>query len=148
MAAYTIHLRNEVRKVPRYLRAKKAITAVREFVSRHSKTHDIRIGKHLNLKLWEQGIKNPVTSVKIDIEKDGKGVARAELFGAPKDAPKPETKKGKAAKAAEKNAAVESAAAASEKKETATAEAKESEEKTAKKTQSKAVKAETSNTQQ
>lgn len=103
MATYTIHFRNEVRKVPRYLRAKKAVTAVREFIVRHAKVSDIKIGQYLNLKLWEQGIKNPITSVKVDIEKDDKGVARAELFGAPKDAPKAEPKK-KTAKKAEKAA--------------------------------------------
>ncbi len=105
MTTYNISLRKEILKVPRYLRAKKAVRAVREFVAQHSKSSDVKIGEHLNLLLWKQGIKNPIMRVKVDIEKDAKGVANVELFGAPKEEKKPETKKKTAKKEATKGAA-------------------------------------------
>src|SRR3989338_997434 len=90
---YNIPLRSEVMKAPRYKRAKKAVRAVREFLIRHSGSSDIRLGKHLNEKLWQQGIKNVPHFIKVDTIKDGKGTVTAELFGAPKEAKKEE--KGK-----------------------------------------------------
>ena len=59
------------------------------------KTEEIRIGKSINLKIWEHGIKNPPHKLKITVTKDDKGVVTAELFGIkpeertlPKDAEK------------------------------------------------------------
>ncbi|MBI2141789.1 60S ribosomal protein L31 [Candidatus Woesearchaeota archaeon] len=59
----TINVRHAVIKVPAYRRAKKAVTAVREFLQQHMKSDNIKIGKYLNLKLWEHGIKNPAMRV-------------------------------------------------------------------------------------
>ena len=50
---YTIPLRREWLKAPRYKRAKRAIAAVRTFLERHMKSEDIRIGTHLNLEIWK-----------------------------------------------------------------------------------------------
>ncbi len=77
---YTIPLRSEWLKTPRHRRAKKATTALREFLQKHMKTDDVKIGKHLNEELWKHGIKNPPCKVKVTvIKKDD--VAKAELFG-------------------------------------------------------------------
>ena len=48
---YTIPLRKEYQKAPHYKRAKRAISAIYDFVQRHVKTNDIKIGKFLNLKI-------------------------------------------------------------------------------------------------
>ncbi|MBS3133240.1 60S ribosomal protein L31 [Candidatus Woesearchaeota archaeon] len=85
---YTIPLRREVAKAPKYKKAKKAVSAVREFVIRHSKSSDVRIGKHLNTKLWQHGIKNVPHAIKVSTLKDDKGTIMVELFGAPKEAEK------------------------------------------------------------
>jgi large subunit ribosomal protein L31e len=77
---YTIPLRREYLKVPKYKRAKKAITAVKEFLKKHMKAEDVKLGRELNLKIWENGIKNPPHHVKINVKLED-GVAKAELFG-------------------------------------------------------------------
>ena len=78
---YTIPLRKEWRKSPRYRRAKKAVTAVKGFLIKHMKSEDIRLGKHLNETIWKNGIKNPPCKIKLNVLKDDKDVVRAELFG-------------------------------------------------------------------
>lgn len=82
---YTIPLRKEWQKSPKYRRAKKAVTAVKAFLKRHMKAElkDIKLGKHLNEELWKHGIKNPPPRIRINVQKDDKGIVRAELIGKP-----------------------------------------------------------------
>ncbi len=87
-------------KTKKYKRAKKAVSIIKEFIARNSKSSDVKIGKYLNLKLWEHGIRNVPGSVKVDAVKDDKGTVKVELFGAPKEVKKEEGKKGKEKKAA------------------------------------------------
>ena len=89
---YTITLRKEWLKVPKYKRAKKTIAAVREFLEQHMKSTDVRLGKHLNLEVWKHGIKNPPSRIRVTATKDDKNTVRAELFGAPKEEKTPEKK--------------------------------------------------------
>ena len=96
MATYTIPLRSKAIKVQRYRRAKKAVSAVKEFIVRHQKTAQVRIGTHLNNAIWKHGIRNFPKSVKVNAEKDDDGIVRVELFGVPKEKPKTEEKKEKA----------------------------------------------------
>src|SRR3989344_5057716 len=79
---YTIPIAKEWLKVPVYKRAKKSIIGVRNFLTRHMKSEDIRLGKALNEAIWVHGMKNPPRKVKINVTKDSKGVVHAELFGA------------------------------------------------------------------
>ena len=95
---YNIPLRQETLKAPKYRKAKKAVTAVRQFIAHHMKSGDIKIGRHLNLKIWEHGIKNPPHHVKITATKDDKGKVLVELEGAPKEEPKADEKKKPAKK--------------------------------------------------
>ena len=81
--SYNIPLRREFMKVQRYKRAKKAVNAVKKFLSRHMKSETIKVGKNLNKKIWERGIKNPPHHVKVTARKDKEGVVFAELFGIP-----------------------------------------------------------------
>ena len=90
---YIIPLRKEFQKAPSYKRAKKTIKALKEFLAKHMKSDNIKIGKYLNLKVWEHGIKNPPHKVKVKAEKYDDGLIKAELVGAPVEKPKEEKKK-------------------------------------------------------
>ena len=85
----TINVRKQVIKVPAYRRAKKAVTAVREFLQQHMKSDNVKLGKYLNLKLWEHGIKNPTMRVTVVAKKDDKGMVTAELPSIPVKKQKP-----------------------------------------------------------
>lgn len=78
---YTVPLRREWLKVPRYRRAKKAITALKQFLTRHMKSEDVRIQTKLNQEIWKDGIRSPPSRIKITAQKDNDGVVRAQLFG-------------------------------------------------------------------
>ena len=100
---YTVPLRRRFRYVPKYKKAKKAVTTLKVFLIKHMKPASdekgriqLKIGKYLNDFLWKHGMKNPPHHVKITTTKDDKGVVYAELEGAPVSKPKEE--KGKKAK--------------------------------------------------
>jgi large subunit ribosomal protein L31e len=78
---YNAPLRREWLKVPRYRRAKKALNALRQFVSKHMKSENVKIGTYANLKIWEHGIKNPPHHIKVKCIKyeDGKVVAELDI---------------------------------------------------------------------
>ncbi|MAG91857.1 hypothetical protein CMO83_04220 [Candidatus Woesearchaeota archaeon] len=90
---YVIPLRRQTLKTPYYRKAKKAVRTVKEFITRHMKSDNISVGRYLNLKIWEHGIKNPPNKVKIIATKDDKGKVFVELVDAPKEKPKVEEKK-------------------------------------------------------
>lgn len=78
---YTIPLRKQFLKVPRWRRTEKALVAVREFLQKHMKSEEVKIGPSINEFVWKHGIRNPPSRVKITTSKDDKGVVKAELFG-------------------------------------------------------------------
>ena len=80
---YNVPLRESWLKSPRYRRAKKAMTALREFLSKNMKGKEVKIGPHLNLKVWEKGIQNPPHHVKVTAIKYDNGIVRSELVGFP-----------------------------------------------------------------
>lgn len=92
---YNIPLRKEFQKAPKYKRAKKAVNALKRFLEKHMKSSDVKIGRYLNEKIWEKGIRNPPHHVKVNVTKDSEGVVRAELVDAPKEIKKEKTKKTK-----------------------------------------------------
>ena len=77
---YNVPLRKEYRKVPRWKKTKKAVSALRQFLIKHMKSEDVKLSKELNEKLWKHGIKNPPHHVKVTVTKNDKGEVRAELF--------------------------------------------------------------------
>ena len=95
---YVIPLRSRWLRSPKYKRSKRAVGALREYLSRHLK-RDVRIGKYLNHAIWSQGHKMPPGKVKVRIEED-KETMTAELFDAPR-AKKEEKVKKKEVKAEE-----------------------------------------------
>jgi large subunit ribosomal protein L31e len=82
---YNIPLRREWLKAPRWKRTKKAVKAAREFLQKHMKSENIKLGKHLNESIWKHGGKNPPHHVKVNVTKDEEGTVIAELVGAPKE---------------------------------------------------------------
>jgi len=78
---YTIPLRQEYRKAPRYKRAARAMSALQAFLLKHMKGTDVKIGKYLNEEVWKDGIKNPPHKVKVTAFKEDDSVVKAELFG-------------------------------------------------------------------
>ena len=98
---YNIPLRKEFQKAPKHKRAKKAVTAVRNFLEKHMKSNNVKIGKYLNLDIWKHGIKNPPHHIKVNAKKDSDGKVSAEIIGAPVEKKKAE-KKGEKKPAEEK----------------------------------------------
>ncbi len=132
---YVIPLHRETKNVPRYKRAKRAVSTLKNFLIRHMKSDNIKLGPQLNLLIWSQGMRNPPHKVSVDvIKKDDVVMAELEGFKYPV----------KVAKAKDLKSKIEAGAAKAdkaEKKESASPESKES-TKTSKKSAEKAEKAE------
>ena len=138
---YTIPLRKEFLKAPRYKRTKRSIKTVREFLKKHMKTDYVKIGKYLNLELWKHGRKRPPSKIQVKAVKDkGKikdqevDIVKVELVNLPKKALeeiKAEEEKKKKSK--KKKVKEEKKKEAEEKKEEVKEEEKTEEEKEKKK---------------
>ncbi|MBW2975282.1 60S ribosomal protein L31 [Candidatus Woesearchaeota archaeon] len=99
---YNIPLRKKYMRAPRWKRTNRAVTAAREFIFRHMKATEVKIGKYANLELWKHGGKNPPHHIKVICKKDEEGLVKAELEGAPEEKPKEEPKKKARKEKAEK----------------------------------------------
>ncbi|UCD21054.1 MAG: 50S ribosomal protein L31e [archaeon] len=76
---YTIPLRKEWLKVPKYKRSKKAVKAIKEFLVRHMKIRDrdlkkVKIGDWVNKAIWSRGIKSPPHKITVKATKQGDNV--------------------------------------------------------------------------
>ena len=92
---FIINLRREFIKKPIYRRSKKAITAVKEYISKHLKVKEVKIGGHLNQEILKRGRRHPPPKVKVNayVEED---IGYVELEGFKFEKPKPkEEKEGK-----------------------------------------------------
>ena len=112
---YNIPLRKEWLKVPKYQRAKKAVTALRQFLSQHMKSKDIRIGRELNKALWARGIQSPPHHVRVTAVREDDKVF-AELFGVKVEPAKAAKKAPDKKQAAESEAEVTAELAGEEEK--------------------------------
>ena len=90
---YNVPLRKGFRRTPKYKKAKKAVATLKLFLNKHMKSDKVLIGKNLNEKIWERGIKNPPHHIKVTAIKDGEGVVKAELEGFKYEVPKPKEEK-------------------------------------------------------
>lgn len=104
---YNVPLRKEFLKIQRWRRTERAVTALRTFLKKHMKTEVVRLGKEINEKLWQHGIKNPPHHIKVTVTKNEKGEAIAELFGVKKKEEKKRTKKEHKAEAKKETPKVE-----------------------------------------
>ncbi len=96
---YTIPLRKEFSRAPNYRRTKRSVRTIREFLQRHMKCDNVKLGKYLNLELWKDGRKNPPPRIqvkaikdKIKIKDKDVEVVQAELINAPIEFKKEEKK--------------------------------------------------------
>lgn len=78
---YVVPLR-KVKEAPKTKRAARATKALREFVIKHSKCENVKIDKVLNEKLWENGIQNSPSKIKIRIVKGEEGEDKREVVTA------------------------------------------------------------------
>lgn len=91
--SYNIPLRKSFRLTTRHKKTPRAVRAVKEFLAKHMKCENIKLGMHLNEHLWKHGIKNPPHHVKVHAVKEG-DIVKAELEGFEfKEAVKSEPKK-------------------------------------------------------
>lgn len=134
---YNVPLRREYLKAPRYKRVNRAVSALRSFIQRHMKSDDVKIGKYANLKLWENGIKNPPHHLKINAVKYDTGLVVAELVGAPTEEKKPKKAKKKAEPKEEEKAPAAKKKAVKKEEEKPAAKKKTAEETSAKTTEEK-----------
>ncbi len=114
---YTVPLRREYLKTPKWRRAEKAVSTLRSFVERHSKTEEIKIGRWVNESIWKRGAKNPPSRVRVDVKRVANSVI-VELSELPRKAktkeipekveekPKKESKPKETPKAAAKKSVV------------------------------------------
>jgi large subunit ribosomal protein L31e len=84
---YVIPLRKQVKKVPRYKKANKAIRTIKEFLVKHMKVYDrdlkkIKLDKYLNEFVWFRGIRKPPMKIKVKAMKEGE-IVKVELAEMP-----------------------------------------------------------------
>jgi large subunit ribosomal protein L31e len=75
---YVIPL-SRAKRAPRYKRTNRAVKLVREFLSRHMKSDQIKIDRALNQKLWARGARKPPSRVRVRAVKQDDGTVQASL---------------------------------------------------------------------
>lgn len=81
---YTINLRKATLKTPRWEKSKKSIKIIRNFLKRHMKGDEVRIGQSITEKVWEGGSQQIPPKIRIkavETEEDEKKIIKAELLG-------------------------------------------------------------------
>ncbi len=77
---YTIPLRKAKTTARRMNKTPKAMRAVRNFLEKHMKTNNVKIGSSINEAIWSRGIKKPPTKIRV-VAKREDGAVYAELEG-------------------------------------------------------------------
>lgn len=85
---YTVPLRKEWLKAPRWKRTKKAVKALKEFIAKHMKVPErdvnkVKIDSWVNKALWLRGIKKPPHKITVKAIKDSEGNVKVEFVGLP-----------------------------------------------------------------
>lgn len=75
---FNIPLRKKWVPVRRVARTKRAVSTVRDYVTRHTRSSDIKISTMLNSVLWSGGAKHPPGKIKVKvlIDEEGKALVR------------------------------------------------------------------------
>ncbi len=89
---YNVPLRRKFLNTPKYRRAKKAVNALREFISRHLKVEIVKIDNTVNQQIWKNGIKNPPHHIKVIAKKTDDTTAVVEPVNPPKKREKKKVK--------------------------------------------------------
>ena len=66
-------------EAPPYRRAKKAITVIKEFATRHMKAKQVSIDVGVNELVWTRGIRHPPRRIKLEMERDEDGIVTVRL---------------------------------------------------------------------
>ena len=77
---YTIPLRKAKTTARRMKKTEKSVRAVRNFLQKHMKVEDVKIGQSINEALWARGIKKPPVRIRVTARKED-NVVYAELEG-------------------------------------------------------------------
>ena len=72
-----------VYEAPPYRRAKKAVSVIREFTTRHMKATQVSIDSAVNELIWSRGIKHPPRRITLEMKRDEDGVVKVKLPPAP-----------------------------------------------------------------
>ena len=85
---YTIPLKKEWLKAPRYKKSKKAIKAIKQFLAKHMKIPDrdlkkIKLNKWVNQAIWLRGVKKTPQKIIVKAIKDSEGKVIVEFVGLP-----------------------------------------------------------------
>ena len=97
---FNIPLREAFEK-QRNRRASNASKIVKEFLIKHMKTENIKVGKSINDAIWKKGIQNPPRKIRIHVIKE-EDIIYAELLGVEIKTPSKEEVKKKEEKKKEK----------------------------------------------
>jgi len=62
---FTIPLRKEFLRAPKWKRSKRSVKSVKDFLKRHMKVIEVKLNAELNEALWENGARNPPSRVKV-----------------------------------------------------------------------------------
>ncbi len=81
---YTVPL-GKAWNVPKYRRAEKAITILRQFTKRHMKPEEVVIDPTVNEAIWARGIKKPPRKIRVRLSKDEEGTVTVTLAEAEVD---------------------------------------------------------------
>jgi large subunit ribosomal protein L31e len=68
-----------VYEAPPYRRAKKAVSVLRAFATRHMKARQVSIDAEVNELIWARGMKHPPRRLTLEMERDEDGVVRVRL---------------------------------------------------------------------
>ncbi len=90
-----IPLRKEWIKVPKNERGKRALYTIRGYVSKHTKSYNVKISQKINEKIWIRGIQKPPQNIRVKISRDSEGVVHVMLPEEIAKKPKKEEKKGR-----------------------------------------------------
>ncbi|MDG6900709.1 MAG: 60S ribosomal protein L31 [Nitrososphaerota archaeon] len=72
-----------VYETPPYRRAKKAMTVLKEFATRHMKAREVSIDSKVNELIWARGIRHPPRRITVEMERDEDGVVKVRLLPEP-----------------------------------------------------------------
>lgn len=85
---YTVPLRKEWLKTPKWKRTKKAVKALKIFIAKHMKVperdiDEVKIDSWVNKALWLRGIKKPPHKITVKAIKDSEGNVKVEFVSLP-----------------------------------------------------------------
>jgi large subunit ribosomal protein L31e len=108
---YTINLRNAISRAAKWEKSRKSVEVVRDFLKRHTKGDEVKIGQSITEKIWERGSQKPPIKIRIKVieTEEGEGeekkkIIKAEMLGVvfPEESKKEGKEKPKGEKTEEK----------------------------------------------